>query len=202
MSGLVSARRFDGARKATMASLILARFCWLAIEPSIVRRTSNFSCAARASSLPFFSPAQPIRGTDFTSWPGRNFSSRQSRFSSSRILTSGVGADFRFHFLEHGEDLRTLHAGETFQKIAGRIAGLEVVEQALHRHARAFEDQRAAEDFRVGMVSAFFAHGKTIRPFVFWGKVKLAPSARHICRNRFPKRTKPRRGEICRSYGA
>src|SRR5258706_16328286 len=107
---------------------------------------------------------------DLISWPDRKRSSRQSRFSSSRILTSDVGEDFRFHFLEHGEDLRTFHAGETFQKIAGRIAGLEMVEQALHRHARAFEYQRAAEDFRVGMVGAFFAHGKTIRPFDFLGK--------------------------------
>ena len=53
------------------------------------------------------------------------------------------------------------------------IAGLEMVEQTLHRHARALEDQRAAEDFRVGMVGAFFAHGQTMRSFNFSGKVKF-----------------------------
>ena len=83
-----------------------------------------------------------------------------------------MGEDFRFHFLEHGEDLGTLHAGETFEKILDGIAGLEMGEQALHRHARAFEDQRAAEDFRVGMVGAFFAHGGTLRPFDFSGKAQ------------------------------
>ena len=49
------------------------------------------------------------------------------------------------------------------------IAGLEMVKEALHRHARAREDQRAAENFRVGMVGAFFVHGKTIRPVDFSG---------------------------------
>src|ERR1019366_9225470 len=140
--------------KATIAIFILDKFCWLAMDPSRVRSTSKCS-PGRARSLPFFNPAHPLRGTDWTSWPGRGFSSRQSRFSSSRILTSGVGVDFRFHFLEHGQHLRAFHAGETFQKIFNGIAGLEMIEEALHRDARALEDQRAAEDFRVGMVSAF-----------------------------------------------
>jgi hypothetical protein len=37
----------------------------------------------------------------------------------------------------------------------------------LHRHARAFEDERAAQNFRVGVVSALFAHGRTLRQFDF-----------------------------------
>ena len=75
-----------------------------------------------------------------------------------------------FERIKNGVNLRTLHAGETFQKILDGLACLEVGEEALHRHTRAFEDQRAAEDFRVGMVSVFFAHGGTIRPFNFLGK--------------------------------
>ena len=67
-------------------------------------------------------------------------------------------------------NLRTLHAGETFEKILDGLAGLEVGEEALHRHARAFEDQRAAEDFQVGMVSAFLAPGGTIAPVLFFGQ--------------------------------
>ena len=67
-----------------------------------------------------------------------------------------MGEHFRFHFVEHSQDLRTFHAWKTFQKILDGIAGLEMVEQALHRHARAFEDQRAAQNFRVGMVNALF----------------------------------------------
>ena len=173
INGLVSARRFDGARRATMASLIFERFCWLAMEPSIVTSTSKPSCAARARSFPFFNPAQPILGTDLTSWPGRNCSSRQFRFSSSRIFTSGVGEDFLFHFLEHGQHLRALHAGESIEKNLDRIAGFEMVEQALYRHARTFEDQCAAENLRVRMIGAFFAHGQTIRPFKSSGKIAL-----------------------------
>lgn len=113
---------------------------------------------------------ESMRGTDLTSCPGRNRSSRQSKFSSIRILTSDVGEDFRFHFFEHGQHLRTFHAGEAFEKNFDGIAGLEMVEQTLHRHARAFEDQRAAQDFRVAMVSALLSHGGTIRPFDMLGK--------------------------------
>src|SRR3990172_5174960 len=112
-----------------------------------------------------------MRGPELTSCPGRNRSSRQSRFSSSRILTSDVGEYFRFHFLEHGQHLRTFHAGKTFEKNFDGIAGLEMVEQTLHRHARTFEYQRTAQYFRVATVSALFSHGRTIRPFDMPGKV-------------------------------
>src|ERR1035437_3710520 len=170
-----------------MAMRIRARFCWLTIEPSMVNRTSKCSCA-RARSLLFVNPAQPMRGMDLTSCPGRNCSSRQFRFSSKRILTSGVGENFHFHFLEHGQHLRTFHAGETVQKNLDGIAGLEVVEKALHGHARPLEHQRAAKDVRIGVISAFFSHPQTIGPFDLSGKAHRATECtlRQVERVYFP----------------
>ena len=100
---------------------------------------------------------------------------RSLKFFQAQVLqrfrADGAKSQAGFERIKYGEDLRTLHAGETFQKILNGLAGLEMGEETLHRHARAFEDQRAAEDFRVGMVSAFFAHGGTMRPFDFSNKV-------------------------------
>src|SRR5437016_4434700 len=123
----------------------------------MVIKTSNWSWA-RASSLPLANPAQPIRGTDLTSCPGRNRSNRRLRFSSKSIFTSAVGRDQCFHLLQDGQHLLSLYAGETIEKDLDGVTGLEMIEQALHRHSRPLEHGCSAQDFRIGMIRRFFLH--------------------------------------------
>src|SRR5688572_19407685 len=129
--------------------------------PSIVSNTSK-RFSASASSVPFLNPAQPMSGTDSTVWPGKSRRNRQSRFSSRRILTSGRGQQLLAKLFQHGNHLLPPHAGESFQKIVDRIPGLQVIEKALYRHARADEDRRPAQNLRVGMDDAFTFHGRSL----------------------------------------
>ena len=125
---------------------------------SIVSNTSNcFSASMR--SAPFFRPAQPISGTDFTSCPGKSRLSRQSRFSSRRIFTSGWLEKLFARLFQDPNDLRAFHAWETFEEIVNRIAGLQVIEQALHRNACANEHRCAAKDIRIGLDDGLCFHG-------------------------------------------
>src|ERR1041384_8435445 len=61
--------------------------------------------------------------------------------------------------LQHGDDLVALHAGEAFEEIVNRIAGLQMIEEALHRNARAGKHRRAAEDFRITLDEGLGLHG-------------------------------------------
>src|SRR6266487_7091041 len=101
---------------------------------SIVIKTSNFSCAR--SSRTFSIPAQPINATDPTSCPGKSRSSRQSKFSSSKILNSRRLENFLVRLFQQGNDLLAFYAGKPFQKVIDRFARFQVSEKTLDRHPR------------------------------------------------------------------
>ena len=143
MRGLESSRRFDLARNPMTAISNLERFCWVAIEPSIEIKTSNSLCA-RVSRLPFFNPAQPIKGTDRASCPGRNRCKRQLRFSSSKIRTSGVSKNLRLHLFQNCKHLFPLHAGKSVQKNFDGIACFESHADDNHWLLDSISDGRAA----------------------------------------------------------
>lgn len=46
-------------------------------------------------------------------------------------------------FFEHGKDLLALYAGKAIEKVFDGIAVFQMVEKALHRHARADKDRGA-----------------------------------------------------------
>src|SRR6266566_2609798 len=125
---------------------------------SIVSSTSKLFWAS-VSSAPFLSPAQPISGTDSTVCPGKSRRRRQSRFSSRRILTSRRGQKFLAKLCQH---LLTPHAGKPFEKIVNRIAGLQMIEQALNRHTSADEHHGPTQNPRIGMDHTFTFHGRSL----------------------------------------
>ena len=119
---------------------------------SIVIKTSNFSCA-RSSRMPFSIPAQPINATDPTSCPGKSRSSRQSKFSSSKILNSRRLENFLVRLFQQGNDLLAFYAGKPFQKVIDRFARFQVSKKALDRHSRPNKHRFAAKNCRIGMIA-------------------------------------------------
>ena len=53
-------------------------------------------------------------------------------------------------FVEHGQDLLPLHAGKAFQKVFDRVAGLDVIKEALNRHTRADKNRSPSQDVGIG----------------------------------------------------
>lgn len=169
------------ATARSWVAMRLQRWFQSALSKNLNNHSNRFS--AWASSAPFFRPAQPISGTDSTSWPGRSRRSRQSRFSSSRILTSGRLQQPLARFLQDGNHLVPPHAGEPLEEIVNRIAGLQVVEEALHRHPRADEHRRAPEDVRVRMNDRFQFHAQRLPRFP--APIKADERLRPLQRRRF-----------------
>jgi hypothetical protein len=150
INGRVSANRLLPAFKTTIAIRNPARCCWKERLVSIVMNTS-YCPLARVSSSPFFRPAHPIRGTESTICPDNSRRSRQSRFSSSRILTSGGSQEILARSFEQRDDLLAPDARKPLKKVIDGLPSFEVSKQALHRYARAGENRRATEDFGIRM---------------------------------------------------
>src|SRR6266508_1181716 len=125
---------------------------------SIVTSASN-RFSASSSKAPFLSPAQPMSGTDSTVCPGKSRLSRQSRFSSSKILTSSRLQQLLAEFVQHGDYLLAPNTGKTLKEINNGVSRSQVIEQALHGHTRADEHRRTPQDFPVRMNHAFEFHG-------------------------------------------
>ena len=51
--------------------------------------------------------------------------------------------------MEERDNLLACHRGKPFQKFIDRIAGLKVIQQCLHRDARAGEDGSASHHLRI-----------------------------------------------------
>src|SRR5690349_7119250 len=99
-------------------------------------------------------PAHPIRGTLAQSWPGKNRSSRQFKFSSSKILIQACAKYFLLNDLQHLNHLLALHARKAIEEHLDGIACLQMVEKAFDRDSGSDENGRAAHDFRVRMHDA------------------------------------------------
>src|SRR2546423_3119265 len=117
---------------------------------SIVMKMSKRS-RARLSNSPFSIPAQPISGTDSTAWPGKWRSSRQSKFSSSRIFKSDRREHLLSKIVQQCDDLLAFHAGKPFQEFIDRFASFQMIEKTLDRHACANEDRFAPKNLGVRM---------------------------------------------------
>jgi len=61
---------------------------------------------------------------------------------------------------EQGYDLFPLNAGKAVEEILNGIACCQMLEKALHRHARSFEDRLSAHNFRI--LHGNFAHGVNV----------------------------------------
>ena len=61
-------------------------------------------------------------------------------------------------FFKESDDLRTLYAGKSFEKLLDRIARFQMIEQTLHRNASTSENRLAAKNFRILRYNA--AHDK------------------------------------------
>lgn len=76
-------------------------------------RSTSYCPSARASNSPFFRPAHPINGAESTMCPDNSRRSRQSRFSSRRIFTSGRSQEVLTRFFQQGYDLFAPDTGKT-----------------------------------------------------------------------------------------
>jgi hypothetical protein len=65
-------------------------------------------------------------------------------------------------FVEDGDHLLAPHAWKSFQKVSDRISALQVIEQALDRHARARENGCAPENLRIRLYDAWKLHTGTV----------------------------------------
>src|SRR5437016_14464215 len=85
----------------------------------------------------------------------RRMSSRQSKFSSSRILKSGWREHLLSKIVQQGDNLLAFHAGKPLQKFIDRCASFQVIEKALDRHARAHENRFTSENLGIRMITLF-----------------------------------------------
>ena len=63
---------------------------------------------------------------------------------------------------QHRQHLLTPHARKAFKKIINRIAGLQMIEQALHRHASADKNHNSTQNLRVGINHALTFQGRSL----------------------------------------
>ena len=52
-------------------------------------------------------------------------------------------------FFKESDDLRTLYAGKSFEKLLDRIARFQMIEKTLHRDASSGKNRLSAKNFRV-----------------------------------------------------
>src|SRR5437867_956345 len=106
----------------------------------------SYSLSARSSSRLFWSQAQPINGTDSTTCPCNSRPSRQSRFSSRRILTSGGCQKLLARYFEQSDYLLAPDTGESLKEVVDGLPRFQVVEETLYRHARTDKNRRASQN--------------------------------------------------------
>jgi hypothetical protein len=92
-----------------------------------------------------------------------------------------------FGVFQHGLDLFAGYAGEPFEKIVHRRAVFEILKQRRHRHARVFEQPRAAD------LSGDAFHGGTLAPIQHDETITLIPRA---CKSRLALRSLHKRAVI------
>src|SRR3972149_8302383 len=100
----------------------------------------------RRRRSPFLMPAQP-RPTTVATLCLASVAARSSGSCSSRRTRTSQQRSARE--VESGDRLVAPHGWELTQELVERIAAFEIVEQRLHRHARADEDGRAAKNLGV-----------------------------------------------------
>src|SRR5438477_10608314 len=128
---------------------------------SVVRKASN-SAAASRSRAPFCLPDQPRSLTVTTSmFAGKCRLSRRGMFSSSSTRMSG----FRFleRQLEERDGLFSAHTREVFQEEIQGVTRCKVLDEALHRYARAGEHQSSVHHLRVGGDNLLGVHTRSLR---------------------------------------
>jgi len=76
--------------------------------------------------------------------------------SVSRRL-SGATSDL-LQQLEHSRSLLSRHRGEVVKEIGQALAGRQIVEHRLHRHARAGKDRRPAQNVTPALDERLFVH--------------------------------------------
>src|SRR2546430_10851796 len=104
-------------------------------------RTSK-RLSARAINSPLLTPAQPILGTEATSWPVRSRSNRQSKFSSRRILKSGRFEHALLRHFQESDHLIALNARKALKKIIYSVSTFEVSEKATDWYPSASKHRR------------------------------------------------------------
>src|ERR1700682_176199 len=109
-------------------------------------KTSKPCATMSWSNSPFLLPDQPISGTVRTSWPANSRPRRRGTHSSRRMRMSHQHLLRQF---QRRHSLLAAHGRKVFEELAQRFAGLQVVEQAADRNARAHKDGRAPEDVRI-----------------------------------------------------
>src|SRR5580700_11282371 len=136
-----------------------SKLCWYSKLRSTVIRTSN-SAAARRSSSPFLTPAQPSSATVLTSWPGRSLRSARGTHSSS---STRIGNQMGFGLFQRSYRHVAGDGGEVVKKRVQRMAALDVVNQRLDGDARSDKHRGAAQDVRVGVNNGGFFHRLCLR---------------------------------------
>src|SRR5580704_10752164 len=131
-----------------------AKLCWYSRLRSTVIRTSN-SAAARRSSSPFLTPAQPSSATVLTSWPGRSLRSARGTHSSS---STRIGNQMGFGLLERSNRHVAGDGREVVKERVQRMTALDVVDQRLEGDARSDKHRGAAQDVRIGVNNGGFFH--------------------------------------------
>lgn len=102
-------------------------------------RAHRTHCQAHFMAVPLVGHgvelAQAIQKTDLVAPRLRAW----HHFHRSHICQYAVSG-----FFQKGDDLFPLYSGKAFQKIAQRVSGLQIIQQSLHRHARAGKNRSAA----------------------------------------------------------
>ena len=132
---------FDTASNTITATGSVVRFCWYGRFLSTVTNASNPSVAS-ASSLPFFTPAQPISTTVRTSWLGkerRNLTGIDSS-SSNRIRRQTFSGRLKYSY--------GFFSGYRW-KIFERGCTLQIVKEVLDKNTGIREAKRSAHYFWV-----------------------------------------------------
>jgi len=183
ISGRVWMRRMLAALSTTTAMVIWDRLFWKDKLRSPVMNTWNSACA-NSNKRPFFMPFQPISWTVLTSWPGNSRRSRQSRHSSSSTFTSGGGQQFLGCCFDKSDDLLALYRRKTGQKLVYCFSALQVVDQVLHRHARASENRGAPHNLGIRSKHVSQVRSAHVEKRSFRGKREQALTSRARAYNR------------------
>ena len=83
--------------------------------------------------------------------PGNSRRSRQSRFSSRRIFTSGGSQKLLARSFEQGDDLLTSDTGKSLDKVVDGLPCFKVFEETLDRYSRTNENRCTSQNLRIGV---------------------------------------------------
>jgi hypothetical protein len=139
----------------------------------------NPEVTAARSRAPFRMPSQPSpRFVDTDSSPSSSASSTGNDSSTSTRNGHCLLRQF-----QGGDRLFPADRRKRVQELLERVAGLKVIEEAIHRHPSAHEDQSSAHDFGIAVDYLFRAHG-VILPATYLPR-RLEPSLRRLTSSAF-----------------